>query len=281
MVGKDKLLMPVVFTIVVSASIFALCTIWEYESKSGFFDVSGSLFDFLPNPFVEKQSGILDDVSRWWRKLTKNEQIYWPIFGLNILIFIAWQISSLTPVMLKWFCTTYIPGHPVAVPMVLSIFSHASLLHLAANMSALYSITPFAAELLGREMFVALFLVSGIVSSLGSYTHQVLTGRYFRSLGASGALCGISAIIYSKLPQLQVQFFFLPGVFISATSAVHYLLIFDVFCLLAGQHYFDHAAHVAGFLFGLYVHKFGDVPIGYVKGVTLKFWQGFHPTSGY
>lgn len=45
--------------------------------------------------------------------------------------------------------------------MVLSCFSHVSLLHLAANMYVLWSFSTSAVSLLGREQFLAVYLSAG------------------------------------------------------------------------------------------------------------------------
>lgn len=53
--------------------------------------------------------------------------------------------------------------------MILSSFSHFSLLHMAANMYVLWSFSTSAVSMLGREQFMAVYLSAGIelLSGLG------------------------------------------------------------------------------------------------------------------
>lgn len=74
--------------------------------------------------------------------------------------------------------------------MVYSTFSHSSLIHLGVNMYVLYGFSTPAVQTLGKEQFVALYLTSGIMSSLLSHLHKVTFNIPSRSLGA------VSILIY-------------------------------------------------------------------------------------
>lgn len=69
-------------------------------------------------------------------------------------------------------------------PMLLSTFSHYSVLHLAANMYVLHSFSTAAVASLGREQFVAFYLTSGVVSSLASHVYKTAFSMPGLSLGA-------------------------------------------------------------------------------------------------
>lgn len=69
-----------------------------------------------------------------------------------------------------------------------SNFLHADLLHLAMNCYSLNSIGPFVETISGEQRFLAIYLTSGVIGALASYT---LTSS--PSLGASACIFGLGA----------------------------------------------------------------------------------------
>ena len=72
--------------------------------------------------------------------------------------------------------------------LVTAMFLHASLLHLAFNMLALYWLGTVVEHALGSWRFLLLYLVSGIAGSAGAL---VLSNPTAVTVGASGAIYGI------------------------------------------------------------------------------------------
>lgn len=68
--------------------------------------------------------------------------------------------------------------------MVMSMFSHYNLWHLAANMYVLHSFSSTAVAYLGREHFLAVYLSAGVFSSAFSNSYKILLNRHGFSLGA-------------------------------------------------------------------------------------------------
>jgi membrane associated rhomboid family serine protease len=71
--------------------------------------------------------------------------------------------------------------------LVTSMFLHASILHIAFNMFALWVIGAPVEQYLGRARFVGLYFVSGLAGSAGALLQTPVTPV----LGASGAIFGI------------------------------------------------------------------------------------------
>ena len=69
-----------------------------------------------------------------------------------------------------------------------AMFLHASLLHLAFNMLALYWLGTIVEQALGTWRFLLIYLVSGIAGSAGALA---LSGPFAVTVGASGAIYGI------------------------------------------------------------------------------------------
>ncbi|WP_370617048.1 rhomboid family intramembrane serine protease [Mumia sp. Pv 4-285] len=109
--------------------------------------------------------------------------------------------------------------------LLTSAFLHASVLHIAFNMYALYLFGPVLERYLGTVRFVAAYLTSAVAASVFVY---VLTPPNVPTLGASGAifaLFGMALVIMFKQGQdvrgllalvaINVVITFLPGLDIS------------------------------------------------------------------
>src|SRR5262245_6911383 len=72
--------------------------------------------------------------------------------------------------------------------LVTAMFLHASLLHLAFNMLALYWLGTIVEQALGTSRFLLVYFVSGIAGSAGALA---LSGPSAFTVGASGAIYGI------------------------------------------------------------------------------------------
>jgi membrane associated rhomboid family serine protease len=72
--------------------------------------------------------------------------------------------------------------------LVTAMFLHASLLHLAFNMLALYWLGTVVEQALGTSRFLLLYFVSGIAGSAGALA---LSDPFAVTVGASGAIYGI------------------------------------------------------------------------------------------
>jgi membrane associated rhomboid family serine protease/ribosomal protein L40E len=119
-----------------------------------------------------------------------------------------------------------------------SIFLHAGVWHLAFNLLALASVGPQVERIYGRAMMLTLFLVTGVLASLGS----TWMSRYGVGIGASGAIMGLIGVVAGHGQRLGTTagrlarndmlkwslYVFVFGFFLSADNAAHF------FGLLAG-----------------------------------------------
>lgn len=199
-------------------------------------------------------------------KLTKA------IIGVNILVWILWKAAS-PQLMAKYFTLTQ-RGNTLS--MILSAFSHKSLLHLYVNMFVLSSFSmawvqlsrrnPAAllSGLNGHERYLAFFLSAGMFSSSMSLLIK-LAGRIpVGSLGASGAILGLVGYTCEKLPNNLLSIVFIPNWTFTSGSAQKFIIGFDVVGLLIGvaskwkYMLLDHAGHLGGMLFGIWYARYGE-----------------------
>jgi membrane associated rhomboid family serine protease len=88
---------------------------------------------------------------------------------------------------LHWVLYGPLVAHGGWYRLVTAMFLHASILHIAFNMYALWVIGTPVEQYLGRLRYVALYFVSGLAGSAGG----LLQAPHTPILGASGAIFGI------------------------------------------------------------------------------------------
>lgn len=253
------LIRPTLFTAGVCGTCLCGSAIVHYENRKRPFP---TMQDWITAQTQRQRSmietkylKIRQNINTWKNQLSTGQKIAYGTIFLNSVVLLAWRFNTFRPVMMKYFVsqtsTTKIP----LSPMILSCFSHSMPLHFAFNMYALYSFSNFATALLGPEQLVGLFISAGVVSSLTSIAHRLITKRTIPSLGASGALLGVIAYVCVARPQSELLLFFIP---IAAGNAIKALMVIDIIGVIARWRYIDHAAHLGGSLFGVWYATYGE-----------------------
>lgn len=190
-----------------------------------------------------------------WKNLKESQRTIIGIVALNSLVFGAWRIPSLSRVMNKYFLHST-ASHPVT--LLTSTFSHKTFMHFGFNMLALYSFGQILHDRIGREHFLAFYLTSGVFSSLGSHFYKSWRNDYARSLGASGALFGVSAACAANIPNINVSLIFLPFHSFPLDKAMPVIMGIDVIGLVRRWQSLDHAAHLSGAMMGYLFFRFSE-----------------------
>src|SRR5918993_1644167 len=88
--------------------------------------------------------------------------------------------------------------------MMTSVFTHVEIWHLAMNMFALFLFGPALEGIIGRARFLAIYLISGLASSV-LVLH--LSSEYGSTVGASGALFGLlgALLVLARKARLNSQ----------------------------------------------------------------------------
>ena len=202
-----------------------------------------------------KKNSSNGQITKWWNQIPDYQQTIFCLLAINTAIFLLSMSKSpaMTTFLNPHFVSRFHAPHYTAVT---SAFAHSSFMHFALNMAALYSFGTFLHQLSGREQFIAFYL-----SSVAFSSHASLIAKYFQhsrytgSLGASGGLFAILGSLL-RFKALKVSIIFLPFVHIPLQYAIYGFAAFDLYGLASCSHYFDHAAHLGGLLFGyLYLIK--------------------------
>lgn len=154
--------------------------------------------------------------------------------------------------------TPFYPDKFLPLSIIVSMFLHGGLAHLLSNMWSLYLFGNNVEDAYGRLGYLMLYLVSGVVATLGFVV--VNPGTTVPLVGASGAIAGVMGAYLVLFPHARVVSIFPLLFFIPFTIPAGWFLLL----WFAGQFAFTAVetgvaweAHVAGFLFGMVVTLIG------------------------
>nr|XP_033813588.1 presenilins-associated rhomboid-like protein, mitochondrial isoform X2 [Geotrypetes seraphini] len=216
-----RLFKPFLFTVGFTGCAFGSSAIWQYESLKSRIQ---NYFDELQTDWQEKlqpQKGdFRKQVNQWWNSLSEGQRTVTGIIAANVAVFCLWRVPFMQHTMMRYFMSNP-SSSTLCAPMLLSTFSHFSLLHMMANMYVLWSFSSSIVSLLGREQFLAVYLSAGVISTFVSYFCKIAKGRIGPSLGASGAIMTVLAAVCTKMPEAQLAIILLPMFTFTAGNDEH------------------------------------------------------------
>ncbi|MDO4292308.1 MAG: rhomboid family intramembrane serine protease [Eubacteriales bacterium] len=169
------------------------------------------------------------------------------LVGINVIVFLA---GTVAPKLGSWmtaqgsFSVVYLLyGQGGAYRLVTSAFLHADIEHLINNMLLLYCCGDIVERSLGRLRFLILYFGSAVCGNLLSAAFELSTGSFYSSIGASGAVFGLTgALLFLVIARSRA----------AAHISLQRALIAVFLSLYAGfaGAYVNNAAHVGGLLSG-------------------------------
>jgi len=158
------------------------------------------------------------------------------------------------------------PLDVAAIPILTSMFLHASWLHLIANMWVLWIFGDNIEDHLGHFLYLMFYLVSGIAASLLHIFFN--TGSTVPSVGASGAIAGVMGAYFMLFPSARVLtlvpiIFFFSFIWLPAWIVLGYWFVVQFLSGAATSIAYSHQtgggiafwAHVGGFVAGILMIK--------------------------
>ncbi|XP_034559413.1 presenilins-associated rhomboid-like protein, mitochondrial isoform X2 [Notolabrus celidotus] len=232
-VPRPTLFKPLMFTIGFTGCSFGVAAILQYETLKSRVQsakeeeeseklMQGSQDMAYWHEWWNQLSGLqrqlillMSTVDDLWSSLTEGQRTVTGIIALNAVVLCCWRIPSMQRSMIKYF-TSNPASKTRCLPMVLSCFSHYSIIHMVANMYVLWTFSSGIVSLLGKEQFLAVYMSAGVISTMVSYMCKTATGRLYPSLGASGAVMAVLAAVCVKVPEAKLGIIFLPMVTFTA-----------------------------------------------------------------
>jgi membrane associated rhomboid family serine protease len=146
--------------------------------------------------------------------------------------------------------------------LITSMFLHASILHIAFNMWALWVVGRELEAVLGRTRYIALYMLSGLGGSALAY---LLAPANVATVGASGAIFGLFGAMAVIGYRMKVD---IRG--IAVVIAINLAITFSFSSLISWQ------AHVGGLVTGVllagafaYAPRANRVPVQLVSGILI------------
>jgi uncharacterized protein len=192
------------------------------------------------------------------------------LIAINVIIFLVqliWDYYTQTSTSPGFFTANFslIPQDILQGKhlwsIITSVFLHASVFHILANMVSLFFVGSFLEKLIGKKKFFWLYMISGIIASLffvfltSAFGSSDLGARIFGSpnlaaVGASGAIFGLVACLMMITPKVKVYLMFIP-IPISLWIAM-LIMLFGLWALSFGLNLpIGNSDHLGGFIAGL------------------------------
>lgn len=184
------------------------------------------------------------------------------LIAANVIVTLyVWIAARPEPMISVFRSFGLVPGdfHPHA--LVTSMFLHGGFMHLVGNMYFLGVLGGSLDGLLGRNKFLALYFVSGIIAGLAQVAAQ--PDVMIPIIGASGAIAGLMGATVVKLPTKKINLLALMGAIwmvayrVEAPAGVLLIawLALQAFWLTVAPGGVAWVAHIAGFGAGVVLVK--------------------------
>jgi len=163
----------------------------------------------------------------------------WVLIGLNFILFIVTLVNQ-DVLFLLWFRPLTFSSRPWTI--LTSLFIHAGFWHIIANMFTLYFFGRQLSRLVGRNSFLAVYFVGGIV---GNILFMLLASPFTPLVGASGAIFAIGGTLAVMRPKIKVLIFPVP------VPVPLWAAIIGIFVVLSFVPSIAWQAHLGGLIVGL------------------------------
>lgn len=168
------------------------------------------------------------------------------LIGLNVIVFLIGLLLPQVGELMEakgCFGIAYLLYQKEFYRLVTAAFLHADVEHLLNNMLLLYFCGEIVEKSLGKGKFLILYFLSAISGNLLSAAYEVLTGSFYDSIGASGAVFGLTGALLFLVAVHKGT---------AATMSLKRVLLAVLLSLYAGfsSAYVNNAAHVGGLLSG-------------------------------
>jgi membrane associated rhomboid family serine protease len=128
----------------------------------------------------------------------------WALIGLNVVFFIATLINQ-DLIFLLGFNPSSFLSRPWTI--ITSLFVHGGFWHIIANMITLYFFGRNVLSLVGRNSFLAVYFIGGII---GNILFMLLAPVFTTAVGASGAIFALGGALAVMRPKLKALVFPIP-----------------------------------------------------------------------
>jgi len=174
----------------------------------------------------------------------------WVLIVINLLIFIVTVIIDRTNPNFIYYTFGLSQATFLERPwtLVTSMFIHASLWHIFANMLTLYFFGGYLNRLLGTWKFLIIYFAGGIA---GSIAYLLLASPYSIAVGASGAIFALGGALAVMRPKLRVIIFPIPAPLPLWIAIIGTFVVFTILSIASILPSIAWQGHLGGLVLGL------------------------------
>jgi membrane associated rhomboid family serine protease len=180
-----------------------------------------------------------------------NNTIVWVLIALNLILFITTTIqraASAEPSLIYTLGLWQYNFWERPWTLITSMFLHANVWHILANMVTLYFFGSYLARLLGLARLLIIYFGGGI---LGGIIYLLLPPTPMTiAIGASGAVFALGGTLAVMRPKLRVFVFPIPAPLPLWVAVIGGFIIISIVPNVAWQ------AHLGGLVFGSVIGYF-------------------------
>ncbi len=212
------------------------------------------------------------------------------LIALNVVVFIMWHMTgaSHSTFMIHNFLVSWQTLEDGRYwTLLTAVFSQIAVWHILINMFVLYTFGRVLEKVLGPILFLAVFLVCGVISSYAfAWTSNFMLHQpQLAALGASGAIMGVVLVFALMYPRWRL--YILGLIPVPALPGALAFMGLDVAGFIWQIHGGDfipiaHAAHIGGAITGIlfyYVYIRPRMNDGLYKGRGLRQGPRIIPTK--
>jgi len=172
----------------------------------------------------------------------------------NLVLFLAFSLLLLLNVPIDYIAikpSNILQGNYVWT-FITSMFMHAGIFHIFANMVSLFFVGSLVEKILGSKRYLSFYLFSGLFAGLFFVLSSLVFASDYNTyaVGASGALFGLIGLLMLLTPNLPVYIMFIP-IPVKMKYAAPGMLIVLWLISLAGNVPIGNTAHLGGLIAGL------------------------------
>lgn len=181
---------------------------------------------------------------KWTREqIAKLPWVNICLVAVNVIVFLICTFTDDLLYNKGALGVTEIAGDGSYYRILTSMFLHSGVNHLFSNMIVLYYIGEIVEKKIGHILYAVIYFLSGIAGAVFSMGYELLTGSYYTSVGASGAVFGVEGAVlmlvilyHGKLEYMTI-------------GRLVFAIVFSLYCGFTAANV-NNAAHVGGIIMG-------------------------------
>lgn len=194
--------------------------------------------------YAKKESGQASFRERWNReRIIGLPWVNICLVAVNVVVFLICTFTGDLLYNKGAVGVTAIIEDSAYYRILTSMFLHSDVNHLFSNMIVLYYIGEIVEKKAGHIPYTVIYFLSGITGNIFSMGYELLSGEYYNSVGASGAVFGVEGALFLLLILYRGKMEYM------TVGRVAFSIGFSLYCgfTAAGV---NNAAHIGGVLMG-------------------------------